>query len=234
MKILALITARGGSRRIPNKNIKLLGGKPLIWYTLQALRGTGVRTVALSTEDPMILSVANAYGDFRDCYTGGLIPIVRPAELAQDDTEHIDVLRHALAQFPTDSFDTVLTLQPTSPFRSRYHIDKALDVAWQKDKNDVYVLHARAKIKNGEYNEEIYKWPHFPILNTVSVNPDGVRNAAIYITPVSELAEPDRVKIYNPDSLTHGMDEISSLDINTPEDWARAEKILWNNPHLGI
>lgn len=210
MRYLVLITARAGSKRLPHKNVKLLGGFPLIWYTLHILRGSGRHfpeptAMAISTEDPMIMSVVAAFPNLRDLHKKGLIPIARPPELAQDDTEHMDVVRHAVNQFPADSFDAVLTLHPTSPFRAASDLGRALSLADQK-----------------------------PILNTVGVNPQGVRNAAIYITPISELFEEGRTKIYNPDSQHSPMGAIHSLDINTQEDWDFAEKLIKENPDLEI
>ncbi len=200
MKYLGLITARGGSKRIPGKNIKLLGGYPLIWYTMQEALNSRLRdqyagnVIALSTDDPTILAIAQAYFSATNT-NGSIIPILRPAELAQDDTEHIEVVRHALEQFGPGRFDAVVTLHPTSPFRQSRDIDALLIMFDRSGKN------------------------------TVGVDRDGKRNAALYVTPLSEFFEEDRVKIYNPDSIGYAMSERNSLDINTPEDWAHAEEI---------
>ena len=88
-KILGVITARGGSRGLPGKNIKPLLGKPLIVYIIEAAQKSGVLDrIILSTDDPKIAEVAKEYG----CEA----PFMRPAELAQDDTAHLAVLQHAV------------------------------------------------------------------------------------------------------------------------------------------
>jgi CMP-N-acetylneuraminic acid synthetase len=90
MKVLGVITARGGSKGIPGKNLKLLAGKPLIVYTLEAAADSGVLDrLIVSTDDRAIADVARAHG----CE----VPFLRPPELAQDDTPHLPVMQHAVA-----------------------------------------------------------------------------------------------------------------------------------------
>ena len=124
MDILGLITARGGSKSIPHKNIALLAGRPLLAYTCDAARASRrlTRTV-LDTDDPAIAEVGRA--------CGVEVPFMRPAELARDDTLHIDVIRHALAWFQEHEGyrpEIVALLQPTSPLRRVEHIDAAVDL----------------------------------------------------------------------------------------------------------
>src|SRR3990167_8979999 len=112
-RILGVITARGGSKGIPGKNIKPLGGKPLIAYTIEAAKKSKLIThLIVSTDDEEIARVA------REC--GAEVPFMRPAELAGDETGHLLVMQHALAHMEEKlgaPFDYVLILQPTSPFR---------------------------------------------------------------------------------------------------------------------
>ncbi|KKU84922.1 MAG: CMP-N-acetylneuraminic acid synthetase, partial [Parcubacteria group bacterium GW2011_GWA2_47_8b] len=109
-KILGIITARGGSKGVPGKNIKLLGGKPLIAYSIEAAQKSGVfDRIILTTDDQKIADVAKQYG----CE----VPFMRPAELAGDTVQHLPVLRHAVQWLKDNdgySPDYCMTFQPTS------------------------------------------------------------------------------------------------------------------------
>ena len=116
--VLAIIPARGGSKGVPRKNIRPLGGKPLIAWTIEAAhRSAWIDRLILSSEDQEIIDTACAWG----CD----VPFVRPAELARDCTPGIDPVLHALKQLP--SFDLVVLLQPTSPLRSAADIDRCIE-----------------------------------------------------------------------------------------------------------
>src|SRR5690606_37646573 len=107
--VLAVITARGGSKGVPRKNVRNLGGKPLIAWTIEeAQKSKYITKLILSSEDKDIIDVAKQYG----CE----VPFIRPLELAQDDTLGIDVVIHAMIQCP--GYDYVILLQPTSPLRT--------------------------------------------------------------------------------------------------------------------
>src|SRR5690606_696725 len=118
-KILALITARGGSKGIPGKNTKLLGGKPLIAWTIEeALKSRYIDNLILSSDCDDIIATALSYG----CD----VPFVRPPELAADDSSSMDVILHAL-QVLNQNYDYLLLLQPTSPFRKSSDIDGIIE-----------------------------------------------------------------------------------------------------------
>lgn len=119
--ILALIPARGGSKRVPGKNIRLLGGKPLIAWTIETARAVScIDEVLVSTDDSQIAQVARDWG--------ASVPWLRPAELATDTASSVGAIEHALAQRKRDGriFDMLLLLQPTSPFRSTHHVEQVL------------------------------------------------------------------------------------------------------------
>lgn len=123
MRVLGVIPARGGSKGIPGKNIRPLAGKPLLQYTAEAaLASKRLSRVILSTDDPRIAEVG------RIC--GLEVPFLRPKELAEDDTPTLPVLQHAIKWLKAtgEHFDAVMTLQPTSPFRSADDIDGAIRV----------------------------------------------------------------------------------------------------------
>ncbi|MEK6900492.1 MAG: acylneuraminate cytidylyltransferase family protein, partial [Nanoarchaeota archaeon] len=119
-KIVAIIPARGGSKRIPRKNIKLLAGKPLIAYTIEAAkRSASLDRIFVSTEDEEIAKVASYYG---------AEIIKRPDILATDNATTESVLCHAVNNLEKEGYfpELVVLLQPTSPLRGSYIIDKAV------------------------------------------------------------------------------------------------------------
>jgi CMP-N-acetylneuraminic acid synthetase len=126
-KTLGLILARGGSKRVPRKNLRLLGGKPLINWTVDAaLAATSLDRVILSTDDAEIAATAVAAG----CD----VPFMRPPELATDTTTSADVVRHALAAIDAAAtFSRLVLLQPTSPLRTSEDIDGAVALARGQD-----------------------------------------------------------------------------------------------------
>ena len=121
MKVLGIITARGGSKGVPGKNLKLLAGKPLLAHTVDSLSACALDRVILSTEDDAIAAAGRSLGVD--------VPFMRPAELAQDNTPHLPVIQHAvswLAEHQSYRPEAVLILQPTSPLRTGADISGAL------------------------------------------------------------------------------------------------------------
>jgi CMP-N-acetylneuraminic acid synthetase len=119
--ILGLIPARAGSVGVPGKNIRPLAGRPLIAYTVEAARASGIDRVVVTTDSEDIAAIAVAAGAER--------PFLRPAELATSTALAAPVVRHALDYFRTSEGwtpDAVFYLQPTSPFRTAADIDKAI------------------------------------------------------------------------------------------------------------
>ena len=124
VEVLALIPARGGSKGLPRKNIKSLGGYPLIGYSIAAaLNAKLVNRTVVTTDDPEISDLAREYG--------AEVPFIRPAEFAQDDTRDLPVFQHALKWFSEEEDyhpDVVVQLRPTSPFRPPELIDEAIQI----------------------------------------------------------------------------------------------------------
>lgn len=119
-KIIAIIPARGGSKGIPRKNIKLLCGKPLIAYTIEAaLSSKLIDRVVVSTEDEEVAEISKKYG---------AKVIRRPEELARDDSPMIDAIMHVINYFKErdERFDIVVLLEPTSPLRKEDDLDNAM------------------------------------------------------------------------------------------------------------
>ena len=123
LRVLGIVTARGGSKGIPRKNLALLAGKPLLAWTAEvALAAKYLNRVVLSTDDDEIADVG------RDL--GLDVPFMRPPELACDDTRTIPVLQDVVRRLEScgESYDAVFTLQPTNPFRSVADIDGAISL----------------------------------------------------------------------------------------------------------
>lgn len=117
-KVLAIIPARGGSKGVKRKNIKMFAGKPLIAWTIEeAKKSKYIDRLILSSEDEEIIGVAKDYG----CE----VPFIRPEELALDETPGIEPILHALDKI--SGYDYVVVLQPTSPLRIAEDIDVSLE-----------------------------------------------------------------------------------------------------------
>ncbi|MCI0533120.1 acylneuraminate cytidylyltransferase family protein, partial [bacterium] len=125
IKTLGIITARGGSKGIPRKNIKELMGKPLIAYTILAAKGSALLSRAIvSTDDAEIAEIARMHG--------ADVPFMRPAELAEDASTSIAVVQHAVSwirENENEIYDYVMILQPTSPLRTAEDIDACIKIA---------------------------------------------------------------------------------------------------------
>jgi CMP-N,N'-diacetyllegionaminic acid synthase len=126
---ICLISARGGSKGLPRKNLRLLGGKPLIVWTIVAARAsTAIQRVIVSTDDEEIARVSRE--------AGAEVPFLRPLEIARDDSPHILTSEHAIRWLHEHDGvrpDYMMLLQPTSPFRTSADIDAAVALARQKE-----------------------------------------------------------------------------------------------------
>lgn len=223
--MLAVIPVRGGSKRIPGKNIKLLGNKPLIQYTLDA---TSVifrkEQVIVSTDSNEIKNVVNKLG--------WRVPFLRPKELSTDSAGTYEVLLHAIdfLEKKGEKHDVLVLLQATSPFRNSDHIKEALAL-YEPDLD--MVVSVKETSANPYYllreeNEEGYLVPSKTSpLDKKDLPKVWELNGAIYIINIASLKQKpinkfEKVKKYC-------MDDISSLDIDTHLDWLVAESILNNN-----
>jgi len=130
-KILAIIPARGGSKRVPKKNIRLLTGKPLIAYTIEtALKSRYLNRIVVSTEDEEIARISKKYG---------AEVVKRPQKLATDRAKTIDAIFHVLSILKEEHYNpqVVVLLQPTSPLRTENDIDKAIKLFLSKKVDSV-------------------------------------------------------------------------------------------------
>jgi len=223
VKILALIPARGGSKRIPRKNIRPLCGKPLIAWSIDvAMDIPDICDVLVSTDDAAIAKVAQD--------AGALLPWLRPAELSTDTATSVDVALHALDWYEGEKGDVdgVLLLQPTSPFRSRETIVRGINLFRQHDYRSVVGVSPAASHPMWCFNiEDSALKPYMPgglHLRSQDLPPAYVINGAFYLLAPSELR---RNRSFNADNtqplIIDGLEE--SMDIDTEQDWRIAEVI---------
>lgn len=131
--VLAIVPARGGSKRLPRKNVLHLHGKPLIVWTIEAgLKSKYIDKVVVSSEDSEVLEIAR---------NSNAETIERPIALASDDVSSFDVVEHALNSIQT-GVDILVLLQPTSPLRTEMHIDQALSLMMNRKANAIVSVSA--------------------------------------------------------------------------------------------
>lgn len=125
--VLAIIPARGGSKRLPRKNLLPLGGKPLIGWTIEAaMKSRYIDRIVVTSDDAEILAIAQSYG---------IEALRRPDDLATDTAGTFETVEHAIGHSPRS--DWIVLLQPTSPLRKAHHIDEALEKAVAKNADAV-------------------------------------------------------------------------------------------------
>lgn len=232
-KILGVITARGGSKGIPRKNIKLLAGKPLIVYTIEAARQSGIfDRLILSTDDEEIAAVARLHG----CE----VPFMRPAELAEDRTPHLPVLQHAVAylrEHENYEPDAVMILQPTAPLRRAEHIREAVELFEKNDADSVVSVcevpghHSpHWQLTMDDKNALKIFTTGAPLSDLVHRRQDlpktYARNGAVYLFKTNLLFHPEHPSVYGLRTIAYVMEPESSINIDGMDDWARAELAL--------
>lgn len=232
-KILGVITARGGSKGIPGKNIKPLLGKPLIAHTIEAAKASGVvDRLILSTDDPAIAEVAKQYG----CE----VPFMRPAEIADDKSAHLPVLQHAVkALKEKDGYepDYVLLLQPTSPLRQAFHIKEAAELIKKSGADSVLSVaeipenyHHRKAMFTNESGVLRLVGSDRPIHERVARRQDLEKSywsvGSIYLFKTGLLSDPVKPNFYGEKTMPLPIDARYCVDINVPADWEAAEEAL--------
>lgn len=222
MKPLVVIPARGGSKGIPDKNIKLLGGKPLIHYTIEAAREVFPdEVICVSTDSERIKAVAEE--------TGLKVPFLRPAHLATDTAGTHEVLLHALEHAEQKGYqpDIVVLLQPTSPFRTAQHIIGALELYHPGIDMVVSVKETKSNPYYVLFEEDEDGYLHKSKEGDFTRRQDCPRvwelNGAIYIINSKSLRLgyfETYIKIKK-----YAMSEKSSVDIDTQIDFRLAEAL---------
>jgi len=225
MRILAVIPARGGSKRLPGKNIRPLGGKPLIAWSIDAAKdNANICDILVTTDDQPIADVSRA--------AGALVPWLRPIELASDTASSVDVALHALDWYEeaNGKVDGLLLLQPTSPFRSRNTIARGIEVFRTRQQKTVLGVSPAASHPLWCFRVEDMKLR--PYTGQVATNlrsqdlpPAYVVNGSFY------LIKPETFRqcrsFVDDGALALVIDQpCESIDIDTAWDWKVAEAAL--------
>ena len=223
-KILAIIPARSGSKRVKNKNILELNGKPLIsWSIESASKSRYIDEVMVSTDDEKIKLISQKFG--------AKTPFLRPKEISRDNTTKDEVIKHTLEFYKNNllmEFDYLIYLQPTSPLRDEMHIDKAIEFLFNKN--------AEAVVSVCEVEHPIQWTGIIPPSKDMSLFlqniPTNIRsqdlekyyrlNGAIFICKVESFCKVESVFLNNK-IFAFEMDKDVSIDIDTEIDFKYAE-----------
>ena len=227
MRVLGIVTARGGSKGVPRKNIRMLGGKPLIAWTADAARAaTRLARTVVSTEDDEIAKVARE--------VGLEVPVMRPVELALDATPSLPVVQHMVRALEEmgDRYDAICLLQPTSPFRRPSEIDGCLALL-ESSRADSVVSVLPIPVDHHPY------WAYLvgddgalrlatgeaaPTTRRQDLPPAVHRNGSVYAMRRDVLIEGN--SLYGARTVGFAVDAARSVNIDTLADWAQAEDLL--------
>ena len=225
MMILALIPALSGSKRVLNKNIRVLGGKPLIVWTIEtALSIPGICDVLVSTDSVEIQAIGSA--------AGARVPWLRPSMLATDDASSVDVAIDALDRYENEfgQVDGLLLLQPTSPFRTKEYVELGIE-KYLSGGGDSVIGVSRVR-ENPSWmatieNEKI-KWPgkqNIVVAPFLDLNNLCIVNGALYLSSPKTLRA--LKSFYSTNSIPLRCDSmIESLDIDTEADFYFADMLM--------
>lgn len=231
MKVLGIIPARGGSKGIPNKNILPLGNKPLISYMIEtAKKCSSLTHCVVSTDSEDIAKTAKEYG--------AEVPFLRPHEFAQDDSTLMEVKQHAVNYFQDqgETFDAVISLQPTAPFLKAETIEKSIQMLKTERCDSVTSIATVTQahphiIKKFDDDGKIENY--FEISDRGMFKSRQCRTPVYYLTGSFYLRPIDLLMEHKGGGHALGddaraclLDEIEATDINTPLDFTIAECLL--------
>ncbi len=228
MKILFVITARGGSKGVPGKNIKMLGGIPLIAYKIIAAQKCHYdNRIIVSTDDEKIVKISKEYG--------AEVPFVRPAELATDSASSADVVMHAMnwvSENSREHYDYVCLLEPSSPFASYRDLDEAIRLIIESDADTLLGM-KEAEIstnfihsldENGGLSEFYYAIKDLPSIRRQDQKKEYTMNGCMYIAKWDYFI---KNKIFHSvNSIPYIMPEEASIEIDTLWNYEIACKII--------
>lgn len=226
MQYLGIIPARGGSKGVPRKNVKDLGGIPLIAYTIRTALESNLTKVIVSTDDEEIANIAQKFG--------AEVPFLRPQYLSDDISKSIDVAKHGLLEIEKinrKSYDAVMYLQPTTPFRNIEDINSSIILLNSNSKADSVISvvdvegHHPARMKYIENGLLID--PEFceksENQNRQELRPMFIRNGAIYLTKRETILQGSfKGKV----CLANIMPPNRSVNIDNEEDFEYAKWII--------
>ena len=218
---LAVIPARGGSKRLPRKNILDLNGKPLIVWSIEAgLDSSYIDKVVVTSDDDEILTISKKYG---------AVTINRPDELASDTSTTFDAIKHAIEN--CSKYDYIVLLQPTSPLRNEKHLDEAVELLESKKSNAVVSVcemeHSPLWSNTLDESLSMAGFLKDEALNKRSQDLEKYYrlNGAIYICKTEKLLE-EKSFFLKENIFSYVMDRKSSVDIDEEIDFKMAEVIL--------
>lgn len=216
-ELLIVVPARGGSKRLPGKNLRLLDGEPLLNYTAQAITeaGLGDATCLLSTDNEAIAECGRALG--------WTVPWLRPAALSDDYAATVDAVLHALdsiSRAQTIDFDPIMVLQPTSPLRGSECLIRALELLRTNPTTQAVVGMRALHLPGGL----LYATNQDGFIEARSVVGNLVPNGAVYVARAQPLRS--LRTLYPPHTMPLVMNETASIDIDTEDDWRFAESLL--------
>ena len=223
-KFIAVIPARGGSKGLPGKNMAILGGKPLIQWTIEAALGCEfIDDVVVSSDSNEILNFA------RSC---NVEAVKRPMALATDDAATAPVITHALRTCDGDNFsenDYLVLLQPTSPLRTSYHIEEAISVLSEQACDGVISVCRipRTNLKAFYLSEGFLKGAvnnEAPFSRRQDLPQAFAANGAIYISNIVSFLETE--SLLSEKTVPFIMDAENSIDIDTADDLKLASKLI--------
>lgn len=227
IKNLAVIPARGGSKGLPRKNIKLLNNKPMIAYSIKsAIESVCFDKIIVSTDDHEIANIATQYG--------AEVPFMRPEHLANDEAKIVDVLLHMIDFFEKTNnfFDFITLLQPTSPLRSAQDILGAMHLCVEKKANSVIsvseVAHSPLWMNTLPDDNCLENFLNKDIVNKRRQDLPvyyGL-NGAIYIVKVEFLKK--NKSFYSEQSYAYVMPRDRSVDVDHIHDFHMCEILLTN------
>jgi CMP-N-acetylneuraminic acid synthetase len=215
LKTIAIIPARGNSKRLPNKNIKLLGGIPLMVHSINYARQYGfIDAIYVSTDDKEIKNIALQYG---------VLVIDRPKELSGDIEPTVTALKHVIESIDDDIANVVL-LQPTNPLRPKHLLTEAFQLFKEKECDSLFTVtrnHQKfGTIKNDEFKPFNYKIGQ----RSQDLEPLYFENGLLYITKAEHILKNEIItKNTFPLIVNH---PFASVDIDTQEDFDYAEFFL--------
>lgn len=222
---LAVIPARGESKRLPNKNILNLSGKPLIAWTIEsALKSKYIDKIVVSSDSDEILKIAESYDN--------VFCLKRPQHLATDTSKTIDVVKHVL-ECVREKFDYIVLLQPTSPLRREWHINEAIEFLSEKNADAVISVCEMeySPLWSNTLPEDLSmkKFLREDIKGKRSQDlPKYFRlNGAIYICKTEKILE-ENTFFLKDNIFAYIMDKMSSVDIDDEFDFKLAELIMKN------
>src|SRR3990167_3126966 len=220
MKIVALILARGGSKGVPRKNIKLLNGKPLLSYVLnEAIKCEVFDKIVVSSDDNEILRWVEDFSTIRDKRVHA---IQRPPEFATDTATSIDAVKHILTIIDADY---IVLLNACTPLTKAEDINGVVKIAWKTRPDSVVSLvedfscHPSKICRLGE-NGEVINEHGFETAEREKLDKCYKRNTAIYMASKETIMSGT---FFGQDTRGYVMPQSRSLDINTMDDWKMAE-----------